>query len=65
MMNITIDIPYPIWTYVKKEENGVEHIDQIHEYILDKNGLSVILMLEVTKNPRLSMKIEINTNAIS
>lgn len=60
MMNITIDIPYPIGTYVKKEENGVEHIDQIHEYILDKNGLSVILMLEVTKNPRLSMKIEIN-----
>ena len=59
MKNITINIPYPVGTYLITEENGVEHIDQIYEYVLDKNGLSVILKLEVFTKPRLSTRIDL------
>lgn len=61
MNNYNINFPYKIGTYLSKEEDEVTHIDQLHEYVLDKNGLSVILLLDALTDPRLSSKISINT----
>ncbi len=54
-----INVPYDIGTYLIKEENGQSHLDQINKYIFDANGLSVILILDVETNPRLSTEIKI------
>lgn len=53
-------IPYEIGTdLIRKNENG-KHIDQVYQYIIDKQGLSVILMLDVYSMARLSPMISIN-----
>jgi len=52
-----IIVPYPIGTYLEKIEEGKKHVDQVYEYNVNKNGLFVILILDVTENPRLSTKI--------
>ncbi len=49
-----IEIPYPIGTYLKKIENGQEHLDKVVKYIITEQGLFVILQLDVNKDPRLS-----------
>lgn len=54
------DLPYPIGTYLSTIENGTMHIDQISQYIIDKNEISAILTLDVFSHPRSSTKININ-----
>ncbi len=61
MKNTSFIFPYPIGTYLVKKENGKEHLDQVYEYIISKNGMFVILMLDIIKQPRLSTRIDINT----
>ena len=51
-------LPYPVGSYVITEEDGILHIDQVHQYVYDRNGLGVILELEVLSNPRLSTRID-------
>lgn len=55
-----IEIPYPIGTYLKKIENGQEHLDKVVKYIITEQGLFVILQLDVNKDPRLSREISVN-----
>ena len=54
-----ITLPFPIGSYVATEEDGILHIDQVHQYVYDREGLGVILELEVLSNPRLSTRIDI------
>ena len=60
MNDININLPYPIGTYLIKDEAGVIHIDQIYEYIIGREGISAILLLDALTDPRLSTKISIN-----
>lgn len=60
MNSKSFDVPYPIGTYLTRNENGVEHLDQVEKYVLSNEGLFVILMLDVKTNPRLSVEISIN-----
>ena len=46
MNSKNFDVPYPIGTYLTRNENGVEHFDQVKKYVLSNEGLFVILMLE-------------------
>lgn len=57
MNNISIKVPYEIGTYLIKEEYKRKHVDQVHEYIIGKEELFIILMLDVLENPRLSNRI--------
>ena len=52
-------LPYPVGSYVTTKEDGILHIDQIHQYVYDRNGLGVILELETLSDPRLSTRIAI------
>lgn len=52
-------MPYSVESYVATEESGILHIDKIHQYVYDRNGLGVILELEVLSDPRLSVRIDI------
>jgi len=54
-----IIVPHPVGTYLEKIEDGKKHVDQVYEYNINKNGLFVILILDVTENPRLSAKISL------
>ena len=60
MNSKSFDVPYPIGTYLTRNEKGVEHLDQVEKYVLSNEGLFVILMLDVKTNPRLSVEISIN-----
>lgn len=60
MNSRSFDVPYPIGTHLIRNENGVEHFDQVEKYVLSNEGLFVILMLDVKTNPRLSVEISIN-----
>ena len=57
--NSSIDLPYPVGSYVTTNENGILHIDQVHQYVYDREGLGVILELDVLCSPRLSTRIDI------
>lgn len=59
MKNIDFKVPYAIGTYLVKEENNRKQVDQVHEYIIGKDGISIILMLDVFENPILSNRISI------
>lgn len=59
MKNISYTMPYPIGTYLTKREDGIIHLDQVNKYVIDKDGLSAILTLDVEINPRLSIPISI------
>lgn len=59
MNDVDFKVPYSIGTYLVKEEDNRKHVDQVHEYIIGKDGISTILMLDVLENPRLSNKISI------
>lgn len=56
----TTILPYPVGTYLSTKENNQLHIDKIYQYIIDKDGLGVILVLDVLNDPRLSIKISID-----
>ena len=58
-MSLNYTIPYKVGSNVSRIENGKKHIDQIYEYVIDKSGLSVALMLDVNSDPRLSSLIDI------
>jgi len=60
MNNLNVDFPYPIGTYLSKEQDGITHVDQLYEYILDKNGISVIVVLDALTCPRLSTRINMD-----
>lgn len=58
--SFNVEFPYPIGTYLSKEEDGVTRIDQLYEYVIDKNGVSVVVILDALTNPRLSVKIDMD-----
>lgn len=60
MKNISFTVPYPIGTYLIKNVDGNEYIDQVNKYVVDEKGISVILMLDVETDPRLSTAISID-----
>lgn len=60
MNYFSIKFPYPIGTYLCIEDDGVLHIDQVHEYVYNENGIEVILVLNVFDDPRLSTRISID-----
>lgn len=53
--------PYPVGTYLCKEEYGITHIDRVEEYVINKAKVFVILVLDVFKEPRLSTPIDIDS----
>lgn len=60
MNNFNVEFPYPVGSYLTKEENRKTHIDQVEEYTIDKNGIHTYLILDVFSNPRSSKKIDID-----
>ena len=60
MNNFSIEFPYPIGTYLCIEDDGVLHIDKVHEYVFSDKGVEVILVLNVFTDPRLSTRISID-----
>ncbi len=56
---MNVNIPYSIGTYLKKVENGQEHLDRVLKYIINEYGVFVILVLDVDKAPRLSTEISV------
>lgn len=60
MENISFSVPYSIGTYLIRNEDCSEHLDQVGKYVVDEKGISVILMLDVETNPRLSTAISID-----
>lgn len=60
MNNFNIEFPYPIGTYLSNEQDGITHIDQLREYIIDKKGISVVVMLDALTVPRLSTRIDMD-----
>lgn len=59
MKNIDFTVPYAIGTYLIKYKDGIEHLDQVNRYVIDEKGISVILMLDVETDPRLSTAISV------
>ncbi len=60
MNNINFSVPYAVGTYLVKNIDGTNHLDQVNKYVIDKDGISAILMLDVETNPRLSTAISID-----
>ena len=58
--NTSIDLPYPIGTYLTCSEDGKIHIDKVLRYVYDKNGLSVILTEDIFTHPRSSVEVSID-----
>ena len=53
-----IKIPYPIGTVLSTRKNGEWKNDKVHHYIIDNEGLKVILLLDYGEdNVRLSVPI--------
>ena len=50
---------YPIGTEVLENGYDLPRIDTIAEYIIDKNGMSVVLTLDAYIRPRLSRRISL------
>ena len=60
MKSFNVEFPLPIGTYVSKEEDGVVHVDQVYQYIIDTNGIFVVIMLDTLTSPRLSTPIQLD-----
>lgn len=56
----TVIFPYPVGTLLVKSDNNKKHIDQIYKYVVRKNGVSAILVLDVTTKPTISREISIS-----
>ena len=55
-----IKIPYPIGTVLSTRKNGEWKNDKVHHYIIDNEGLKVILLLDYGEdNIRLSVPIPV------
>ena len=55
-----IKIPYPIGTVLSTRKNGEWKNDKVHHYIIDNEGLKVILLLDYGEdNVRLSVPIPV------
>ena len=53
--------PYKIGTYLTTTDQNVRHIDQVYEYIVDRTGVSAVLILDALKDcRRLSERINID-----
>lgn len=59
MKNLKLNVLYPIGTYLDKVEDGKRHIDQVCEYVINKEGLFAVLLLDATEDPRLSTRISV------
>ena len=59
MESIKINVPYPIGTFLDKIEDDKRHTDQLYEYIITKDGIFAVLVLDVRENPRLSTRISV------
>ena len=59
MESIKINVPYPIGTYLDIIEDDKRHTDQLYEYIITKDGIFAVLVLDVRENPRLSTRISV------
>lgn len=59
MKSISFTIPYAVGTYLIKDVDGNEHLDQVNSYVIDKYGISAILILDVETDPRLSAAISV------
>ena len=59
MESIKINVPYPIGTYLDIIEDDKRHTDQLYEYIITKDGIFAVLVLDVRDNPRLSTRISV------
>ena len=60
MKSFNVEFPLAIGTYVSKEEDGNIHVDQLYQYIVGVDGISVIVMLDALTSPRLSTPIDID-----
>jgi len=60
MNNLKVIFPYPVGTCLDKIEDGKKHTDLVYEYIVTKDGVFAILLLDVNVNPRLSTRISVN-----
>ena len=60
MNSFNVELPYQIGTYVSKVEDGIVHIDQVYQYIINTNGVSIVVMLDALTSPRVSTPIDIN-----
>ena len=59
MNSVFFTVPYPIGTYLTKNVNGQNQTDQVFKYVIDNNGIAVVLMLDVNGNSKLSDEIRI------
>lgn len=59
MKEVSFTFPYPVGTILKKEENGIFHIDKLYEYIVKEDGIYFVLMLDINDGPRLSVEINV------
>lgn len=59
MKNLKLNVRYPIGTYLDKVEDGKRHIDQVCEYVINKEGLFAVLVLDAKEEPRLSERIRV------
>ena len=57
MNGFNVDFPYEIGTFLSTIKDGEKHIDKLDEYIIDENGISVILELDTLIDPRKSIRI--------
>lgn len=55
----TVTFPYPVGTFLVKRENNQKHVDQIFKYVVRRNGVSAILVLDVTTKPTISREISL------
>lgn len=56
----TVTFPYPVGTFLVKRENNQKHVDQIFKYVVRRNGVSAILVLDVTTKPTISREISLD-----
>ena len=61
MYDLNVEFPYPIGTYFSKTEGSITHVDQLYEYIIDRNGISVVVVLDAFTDPRLSTRIGLDS----
>lgn len=58
-LGVNYQVPYSVGSYVVKDADGIRHLDQIHSYVIDGEGISVVLILDVFCDARLSTKIKL------
>lgn len=59
-IEMVVCLPYPVGTILATKVNDRWQNDKIDHYIVDNNGLKVVLILNCDKQPRLSTPISID-----